>query len=338
MSGARKSELTASADWRPGARWPVMRLRAGLLAAIRRYFEHQGVLEVETPVLSRGAAIDPAIESFHTGYRGPGCAAGERLFLHTSPEFFMKRLLAAGSGPIYQIARVFRNAEAGRRHNPEFTLLEWYRPAFDHHRLMDDVEGLLSRVLPDHPLLQSPIERLSYRQLFIEHVGLDPFVDDAATIRDLLVRKGVTPPDAMPLSEVRRWLDLALTHLVEPALTGRALFVFDYPAEQAALARVRSDDPPVAERFELYLDGIELANGFHELTDAAQQRRRFERENRQRQVSGSDLMPVDEYFLASLEAGLPDCSGVALGIDRLVMAAAGLESIDRAVAFSYPRI
>ncbi len=294
------------------------------------------MLEVETPVLSRAATVDAAIASFATLYQGPGCAEGERLFLQTSPEFFMKRLLAAGSGPIYQLARVFRNAEAGRRHSPEFTLLEWYRPGFDHHRLMDEVESLLRTLLPDHPLLSRPIERLSYRQLFIDLADLDPMVAGAADVGTLLERRGVTAPAGMSATDTRVWLELVLTHVIEPGIGDRALFVHDYPADQAALARVTTGNPPVAERFELYFAGVELANGFHELSDAVEQRRRFLDENQRRRAAGDPVMPVDEALLSALEAGLPDCAGVALGVDRLVMAAAGVTAIDQVVAFAWP--
>lgn len=325
-------------SWQPCASWAALRLRARILRELRRFFDARGILEIETPVLSRAATVDPAIDSFDTLYRGPGCSSKERLFLQTSPEFFMKRLLAAGSGPIYQLARVFRNAEAGRRHNPEFTLLEWYRPGFDHQRLMDEVEDLLNVLLPGHALLAGPIERQTYRQLFIDFVGVDPFKAAPADIRILFERCGLRAPGGMPEVDVRPWLDLAFTLLIEPRLAGRAVFVYEYPADQAALARVRLGDPPVAERFELYFSGIELANGFHELGDANEQRSRFLEENRRRESAGSPVMPMDQALLAALEAGLPDCAGVALGVDRLVMAAAGVQSIEQVLAFAWPTL
>lgn len=323
--------------WRPGAALDVLRLRAQLAAAVRAFFAERDVLEVETPVLSRAATPEPAIDSLMTRYRGPGAPRGQDLYLHSSPEYFMKRLLAAGSGPVYQLARVFRDGEAGARHNPEFTLLEWYRPGFDHHALMDEVEALLGR-LPGPWAGSGPAQRLSYRELFLRHADLDPFTADARRLRERLQAAGVTPPAGLANGETRQWLDLVLTHLIEPQLGAGAYFVYDYPAEQAALARVRAGSPPLAERFELYVNGVELANGFHELTDAAEQRARFERENRARQAAGRAPVLIDEHFLAALQAGLPAAAGVALGFDRLVMLAAGLAHIDQAMAFSHARL
>ena len=193
----------------------------------------------------------------------------------------MKRLLAAGTGAIYQIARVFRDAESGRRHNPEFTMLEWYRPGFDHHRLMDEVEALLIELFPGHEAW-FPVSRMSYRQLFLTHTGLDPFRTTVAGIRTWLDGRDFRPPHGLSKDSTRPWLELVLSHCIEPEMGPGALFVYDYPAGQAALARVRDDEPPVAERFELYLEGMELANGFQELTDPAEQSRRFELENRVR--------------------------------------------------------
>ena len=312
-------------------------MRARLLAQIRRFFAAREVIEVETPILARSTSCDPAIESFRTGYNAPGNVAVEPLFLQTSPEFFMKRLLAAGTGAIYQIARVFRDAESGRRHNPEFTMLEWYRPGFDHHRLMDEVEALLCELFPANGAW-FPVRRLSYRQLFLMHAGLDPFRTTVAGIRAWLGGRGIRPPDGLAEDSTRPWLELALSHCIEPEMDPGALFVYDYPADQAALARVRDDEPPVAERFELYLGGMELANGFHELTDPVEQSRRFALENRVRCANHQAPVPLDGHLLQALQSGLPDCAGVALGIDRLLMIAAGLDSIDQAVTFGFARV
>lgn len=337
-SVASRIESSSRASWRPGVTLEALKRRARMLADIRRFFQERDVLEVETPVLSRAATVDPAIASFVTRFEGAGGGSPFELFLQTSPEFFMKRLLADGAGAIYQIARVFRNGEAGRRHNPEFTLLEWYRPGFDEHHLMDEIESLLHAVLPGHPLLATAIERITYRRLFLDHAGLDPVEADVVSIRSLLADRGVASPRGMPESDSRPWLDLVLTHLIEPAIGKRALFVHDYPADQAALARIRPGTPPVAERFELYLAGWELANGFHELTDASEQRRRFLEENRRRQSAGEPAMPVDEALLQALEAGLPDCAGVALGVDRLLMVATGASAIDQVIPFAWPAL
>lgn len=319
--------------WQPSADWATLHLRAELLARIRSFFAARGVLEVETPMLSAAASTDPNLASFSTVYSGPGPRHGRTLYLHTSPEFPMKRLLAAGSGCIYQIARAFRDGEAGRRHNPEFTLLEWYRIGFDHHRLMDEVAELVMELLAGRLPLAEP-ERLSYRATFQRHLNLDPHRATVAELAACAERQQVPIPPGMPADRTDPWLDLLLTHRLEPHLgPGRLTFVYDYPASQAALARLRPGEPPVGERFELYLNGVELANGFHELGDAGEQRRRFEQENAVRRALGLPSMPVDENLLAALDAGLPDCAGVALGFDRLVMLAAGKPSIQDAIAF-----
>ena len=323
--------------WRPGATAEVLKLRATLLARIRTFFDHRAVLEVDTPLLSRFAGTDPAIEPLCSAYRGPGHGDGLPLYLHSSPEFFMKRLLAAGSGPVYQLAHVFRNGELGRRHNPEFMLLEWYRPGMDYLGLMDEVDELLAFVLQDHMAYQ-PARRTSYRQWFLDGTGLDPWTDSTAAFRRFAEQQLASVPLTMDDAELDPWLDLLVTHWLEPRLGDAPVFVHDYPASQAALARIRCDDVPVAERFELYVGGIELANGFHELSDAAQQQQRFEHENRQREGSGQATLPIDSYLLAALRSGLPDCSGVAIGFDRLLMAAAGLPDIAAAMPFSFNRV
>ena len=323
--------------WRPSADLATLRLRAELLARIRTFFAVRGVLEVETPALSAAAITEPNLASFSTVYAGPGLRCGQPLYLHTSPEFPMKRLLAAGSGCIYQIARVFRDGEAGRRHNPEFTLLEWYRVGFDHHRLMDEVAELVTELLAGRLALAEP-ERLSYRELFQRHLDLNPHQAGVAELAACAEVQGVPILPGMPADDADPWLDLLLTHGIEPHLgMGRLTFVYDYPASQAALARLRPDDPLVGERFELYLNGVELANGFHELGDAGEQRRRFEAENAARQALGLPVMPVDENLLAALEAGLPDCAGVALGFDRLAMLAAGKTALAEVLAFPVER-
>ena len=323
--------------WRPSADLATLRLRAELLARIRTFFAARGVLEVETPALSAAAITEPNLASFSTVYSGPGARYGQRLYLHTSPEFPMKRLLAAGSGCIYQIARVFRDGEAGRRHNPEFTLLEWYRVGFDHHRLMDEVAELVTELLAGRLALAEP-EWLSYRELFQRHLDLNPHQASVAELAVCAGARSVPIPPGMPADDADPWLDLLLTHGIEPHLgMGRLTFVYDYPASQAALARLRPDDPLVGERFELYLNGVELANGFHELGDAGEQRRRFEAENAARQTLGLPVMPVDENLLAALEAGLPDCAGVALGFDRLAMLAAGKTALAEVLAFPVER-
>ena len=323
-------------DWRPGATLDTLRLRARLLERVRAFFAARGVLEVETPLLSVAAGTDPALESLRTAYHGPGLPAGQPLYLHTSPEFPMKRLLAAGSGPIYQVARVFRDGEAGARHNPEFTLLEWYRPGWGIDRLMDEVEALV-RGLHEGGTALPATRRQPYRDLFREYLDLDPLTANVAELRGRGEGAGLPVPAGLPADDPDPWRDWLLTHLIEPRLGPGLVFVHDYPASQAALARLRSDDPAVAERFELYWDGLELANGFHELGDAAEQRARFAADNHKRRALGLPAMPLDERLLAALDAGLPDCSGVALGLDRLLMRLAGLERIDQVLAFAIER-
>lgn len=323
--------MAAGVQWRPAATPEVLRQRAEMLAAIRQFFAERGILEVDTPALSAAAATDPHLDSFSTVYRGPGYPAGQPLWLHTSPEFPMKRLLAAGSGPIYQICKVFRQGEAGRLHNPEFTLLEWYRPGYDHHALMAEMEGLASRVLG--PSLMAT-EYLPYGAAFQRYAGIDPFMASDAALKECALAAGISAPASLAADDRDGWLQLLLTHLIEPRLgVGRLCFVYDFPASQAALARVRPGEQPLAERFELYLEGVELANGFHELSDAAEQRARFEADLLRRQAQSLPGVPVDERLLAALSAGLPDCAGVALGIDRLLMFAAKAQRIEEVIAF-----
>jgi lysyl-tRNA synthetase class 2 len=319
--------------WRPTASIDVIRRRARLLADIREFFRDAGVLEVETPIASVYANTDPGLESLTTGYVGPGFPAGLNLYLQTSPEFAMKRLLAAGSGPIYQICKVFRDSERGRLHNPEFTLLEWYRPGLDYHQLMDEVAALVQMAL-GNTMRQ---ERTTYADLFRSQLELDPHRAGIQELSDCAVAQGVAPHSAAALSR-DDWLNLLLTHCIESDLgRGCLTFVHDYPPSQAALARVRSGPCPVAERFELYLEGQELANGFQELTDVAAQRSRFEADLVQRAGKGQAIPPMDERLLAALQAGLPECAGVALGLDRLLMLPTSARHIDQVLAFPLER-
>ena len=244
----------------------------------------------------------------------------------------MKRLLAAGSGAIYQMCRAFRDGESGRLHNPEFTLLEWYRPGYDHHALMDELDQLMDRLLG--PAAAS--RRLTYGDAFRLHAGIDPFAASTAAMLSAARRAGLhVAGDGLPDRDML--LDFLFTHAVQPRLGDGRAYVYDYPASQAALARVRPGSPPVAERFELFLNGIEIANGYHELADASEQRRRFEADNAARERIAKPPMPVDERLLAALEHGLPGCAGVAVGLDRLIMLAAGETSIDTVMAFPIER-
>jgi lysyl-tRNA synthetase class 2 len=306
-------------------------LRADLLAECRAFFGARGLLEVETPQLSAAAATDLHLASLHARDSGGGLEG----WLHTSPEFAMKRLLAAGIGDCWQLARVFRGGEQGRRHNPEFSLLEWYRLGWDTGPLMEEVDAFVRALAAGRRVLGST-EYLSYREAFSVHAGFDPFATRPAEVGDVLRTRGSTVPAGVE-TDLPALLDLALALLVEPALDpARPTFIYEFPASHAALARIRPGDPPVAERFELFLGGMELANGFHELTDADEQQARFTADLAARSDRGLELPPVDERLLAALRDGLPDCAGVALGFDRLVMLLAGTDDIREILAFAWP--
>ncbi len=316
-------------DWRPSADLEVLRARARMLAQVRAFFAAREVLEVETPVLCNAGVTDPHLINPTTSCLLPGDHVPRRLYLQTSPEYAMKRLLAAGSGAIYQIGKAFRGDEAGRYHNPEFTLVEWYRPGLDYADIMAEAAALLEAVTGR----LAAVERVSYAEAFRRHAAIDPL---RAPLQDIVERASAAGIRIGAAERLVRddWLDLLLSHLVAPRL-GRdgPSFLTEFPASQAALARVVPGDPPVAERFEVFIDGIEIANGFHELIDAGEQRRRFEADNLRRERAGLPKMPIDERLLAALDAGLPPCSGVALGFDRLVMITLGLPALRQAIAF-----
>lgn len=313
--------------WKPTASIAVLELRAQMLRAARDYFTATRALEVETPALNAAAVSDIHLASIEAR------ALNRPRFLHTSPEYCMKRLIAAGAGDIWQIAKVYRDGESGRWHNPEFTMIEWYRIGIDHHVLMADVERLISAMLP--PARQfDRAERLSYREAVQLHAGVDAFDDPTPVLVARLESAGIDVPASIR-PDRDACLDLIMGTLVGPALGhDRLSFVYDYPASQAVLAKVRG---AVASRFEAYLDGIELANGFHELADPKEQRARFEHDLAERARRGLPLHPIDERFLQALEHGLPECSGVALGFDRLVMCATGAKHIDEVLAFPFAR-
>lgn len=315
--------------WQPDASVSNLLKRAKLMRAIRAFFAERAVLEVETPAMSRAATTDIHLSSFKTHYVGPGVADGMSLYLVTSPEFHMKRLLAAGSGPIYQIGRCFRNEEAGRYHNPEFTLLEWYRPRFDMYQLMNEVDDLLQAVLDTEAA-----EFVSYEQLFIRHLGFTPLDANREELHSQAVKHNLADKTTKP-DDRDTLLQLLFSMIIEPVIgKEKPVFVYHFPASQAALAEISTEDRRVADRFEVYYKGIELANGFRELTNEEEQRQRFELDNKRRIERGLPEQPIDNAFLASLEAGLPECSGVALGVDRLIMIALGENSIDKVMAFT----
>jgi lysyl-tRNA synthetase class 2 len=313
----------------------ALRLRAQLLQHIRAFFAARDVLEVDTPVLSHFTVTAPHLASFRTVVQEAAPASNSPgLFLQTSPEYAMKRLLAAGSGDIFQISHAFRAGEAGRLHNPEFTLIEWYRTDTSYRALMSEVAELVSSLFAGLEMESEPAY-LRYRDAFLQYVDIDPF---SASIDDL--RRTAHDHGVHIDSELEKdaWLDVVMTHVVEPALPrDRLVFIYDFPPSQAALAQLRHDAPPVAERFELYVRGVELANGYQELTDAQEQRQRFTADRRYRSEHGLAPVDADEHLLAALEHGLPSVSGVALGFDRLAMLVAGADSIAQVLAFPVER-
>ncbi len=319
-------------SWRPTAAVEALRLRAGLNALVRQFFAERAVLEVETPVLSRAGNTDPNIASFLLEFSGRTDGAPRTRWLRTSPEYPLKRLLASGVGDCYELGRVFRDGEAGGRHNPEFTMLEWYRIGWDHERLVGEVVELVQAALTTAGRHARPV-RCSYRELYRDRLGLDPFIASDAQLRDAL---GEVQIDARGL---RRddWLDLLMTHRLQPEFPqDQLLALVDYPASQCALARISGHGTDaVAERFELFLGPLELANGYHELADAAEQRVRFGRDIGVRVSRGHVVPPMDECLLAALGQGLPACAGVALGIDRLLMAMLGTDRMADVLAFDF---
>ncbi|MEO6137684.1 MAG: EF-P lysine aminoacylase EpmA [Luteimonas sp.] len=320
-------------DWEPTATHDVLRLRATLNASIRGFFAQRDVLEVETPVLSVAGNTDPNIASFQLEFSGRTDGAPCTRWLRTSPEFALKRLLSAGVGDCYELGRVFRDGEVGGRHNPEFTMLEWYRNGWDHHRLIDETAALVACALAlvDR---NAALQRIAWRELYRQRLDLDPCT---ASITQLQNALGDVRINADGL-ERDDWLDLLLTHRLQPGFDHDVMLaVYDYPVTQAALARVRPGDPPLAERFELYLGPLELANGYHELTDADEQRLRFQNDLSVRCSRGAVTPPLDKRLLQALDTGLPACAGVALGIDRLLMAMLGTERISDVLAFPFDR-
>lgn len=311
-------------NWQPSASLEHIRKRAHLMGRIRAFFNEKGYLEVETPIMARYGVSDVYLSNIKATFRGQSYS------LQTSPEYHMKRLLAAGSGSIFQLARVFRDDEWGRWHNPEFTLLEWYKLDACHHDLMDEVDTFLQHILNTQPMV-----RKTYQQAFIETCNLDPFNASVTDMKSFL--STVDLDNVLPTDETDRdqYLFLLMSHVVEPCL-GRnysmPVAVYHFPESQASLAKVTDG---VAERFEVYYCGVELANGFHELTDSAAQRERFQKDNQQRRMKGYPTSEPDEYLLRALQHGLPTCSGVALGVDRLIALALEQSTIGKVMAFDF---
>ncbi|NNI69274.1 elongation factor P--(R)-beta-lysine ligase [Pasteurella multocida] len=313
-------------NWQPSASIENLLARAKIIAEIRRFFTDRGLLEVETPVLSEFGVTDVHLSTFNTTFISPTAEKSKALWLSTSPEYHMKRLLAAGSGPIFQLCHVFRNEEAGQRHNPEFTMLEWYRPHFDMYRLINEVDNLLQQILDC-----KPTESLSYQFVFQEYVGLDPLSAEKA---ELVAKAKQYHLQQAEQEDRDTLLQFLFSTVVEPNIgKENPVAVYHFPATQAALAQISSEDHRVAERFEFYYKGLELANGFHELTDVNEQLHRFEQDNVQRQKMGLPQRQIDKRLLGALQAGVPNCSGIALGVDRLLMIALGANAIHEVMAF-----
>ena len=311
-------------DWKPSASLQNLQKRAQLLANMRGFFSERGVLEVETPLLASATVPDVFIESIAAQVIDG--ASSSQKFLQTSPEYFMKRLLASGSGSIYQIAKAFRQEEKSKRHNVEFTLLEWYRVSYSLDQLMTELEQLLQEVLAC-----GPIPRLSYRELFQQYLQIDPHKISLEDLQRLAAKE--VDLSSTDLSRTD-YLQLLLSNSIEPQLPPFC-FIYDYPKEQAALAAIEEDEQgvAVAKRFELFGHTMELANGYFELSDAAEQRSRFEADNAMRMEKGLQTHELDENLIAALESGLPSCAGVAVGVDRLLMLLTGAKHIGEVISF-----
>ncbi|STX51962.1 lysyl-tRNA synthetase [Legionella busanensis] len=312
-------------SWQPSATISALRQRAQFIAKIRDFFHKRGYLEVDTPSMARFGITDVYLSNIKATFRG------KTYYLQTSPEYHMKRLLAAGSGPIFQLARSFRDDELGRWHNPEFTMLEWYQLNIDHHGLIAEIDELLQLILSCPPLIKK-----TYQQAFLEVCDLDPLSASIMDLKSCLLNYDLDNVLARDEEDKDQYLFLLMSHVIEPAFTdlNAPVAIYDFPPSQAALAQVNND---VAERFEIYVKGIELANGFHELTDAKIQRERFKSDNALRQAKSLERAEVDEYFLNALEVGLPSCSGVALGVDRLISLALNQTHISSVLAFDFSR-
>lgn len=322
-------------DWRPTATIETLRERAAFFASVRSFFNARQVLEVDTPCLSRSTITDVHIDAFSTQWEAGLEKASSPLYLQTSPEFYMKRLLAAGSGDIFYLGKCFRNECDSLIHQPEFTMLEWYRCGFDMQLLVDEVKALVTH------LLSIDVEQMTYQRAFNMCLGIDPLNLSAADVDALSAQYGLseyllnfTSNETLLDAKKDALLDVLFSRFVEKEIShNAAVIITHFPASQASLAKL-SEDGDTAERFELYINQVELANGFAELTDSAQQKQRFEKDNEIRRMLGKQQRPIDATFLSALDGGLPECAGVAIGIDRLFMIKQGLASIQRTIPFS----
>lgn len=315
--------------WHPNTSVYILKKRSEILAKIRQFFADNNVIEVETPILSQYTVTDIHLIPFKTQFIGSGDIPELTLYMIASPEYHMKRLLASGSGSIYQLGRSFRNGEIGRLHNPEFTMLEWYRPGYNMQKLIHEVDAFLQLIL-----CCKPSEMLSYQQAFIRYLEIDPLTANKKELRLVARRKSLSNISDNE-DDIDDLLQLLFVSNIEPRIGhDKPVFIYNYPASQSALARINLDDPRISERFEVYYKGIELANGFDELTDNSEQQKRFENENNKRIKLGLAPISIDEHLVAALQYGLTACSGVAIGVDRLIMLALNEKKISDVMSFT----
>jgi len=328
------------AQWKPSCDIEHLRLRATVLSAIRSFFEQRSVLEVETPLLCHATGTDPQLDFFSSYYHCVPDRKGTKdkeMFLQTSPEFAMKRLLAAGSGSIFQICKAFRNGESGRFHNPEFSILEWYRVGFSLEQLMDEVAELLVQLMNPHCHIE-PVQRFSYKELFEQVTGLNPLVFCQKSYARYASENAMSDAVSICENDHAMWLDLLFSYKVQAVLADQQIsIVYGYPAVQSSLARINQHNPLIADRFEVFINGVEIGNGFFELSDAQEQEQRFDQEISARSTKGLPAVEKDNLFLAALQAGLPDCSGIALGLDRLLMVIANAGTLKDVMAFPFEK-
>jgi len=320
-------------NWQPACDFQHLRYRAKMLKIIRLFFEQRAVLEVETPLLCSATGTDPQLDFFSSFFH---CAPkNKEMFLQTSPEFAMKRLLAAGSGSIFQICKAFRNAEVGRFHNPEFSILEWYRIDFTLEQLMDEVAELIIEL---SGASEQAVYKVSYKEVFEQITGLNPLLFCQESYAEYALKNDIKDAILLCGDNHSMWLDFIFSYKVQPALEGKFLcMVHGYPAIQSSLARINEDNPAVADRFEVFIKGIEIGNGFFELSDVNEQEKRFDQENESRRKQELSLVEKDHLFLDALRFGLPDCSGIALGLDRLLMVLSNAQSLNDVIAFPFER-
>ena len=325
-------------NWQPTASLEMLKIRARLLSKLRAFFAEKNILEVQTPVLSHAGNTEPSIESFLTQQHENKNYKTQPAFLNTSPEFAMKRLVAAGYGSIYQVTPVFRQDEQSAKHNPEFTLLEWYRIDFEHHALMGEVNSFI-RFISEGLITLERSQFYTYQDAMLKFADVDPFTTKIEDLKQATLKAGINVVGMSEADSARdEWLDLLMCQVVEKNLPKNCpVFIYDYPASQATLAKIRKGTPDIAERFELYVNGVELANGFHELNDHEEQAERFHQEQIIRKEKGQQGIPADYLLIDALKHGLPDCAGVAMGLERLLMVLTGVEHINEVLTFPFDR-